>query len=622
MNGNILVSLRGRAVALGHALAIGLGANLVCATPSSARELRLGNAFGTMDASVEVPVVLGAAGDENSISFSVKFDPASFSFEQFSPAPQAQGSSILLNSSTEGRVGILIGKNVGESFPAGDYEIGRVLLKAKVVSLGRPITFADQPVTRQIVNAEAVPLATSYEAGMATAVERSVRLVPTQAVNGAEFTQEIQSVGSGLENAWSFTLEFDPAKIEFRSIQASAALEGAALVANRLEIAQGRIGVLLALPGGRALAAGTNHLAALHFRAIGSSTDTTVRFVNGPIAPQTVDMNAIALPSRFENGPVGLGQRRLRIGLAEVELGDSFDLPIELVASGDEQALSFSFKFDPKQLEFLSAVPGPFVNPAGLQLNTNAIANGQVGLILGASPGAVLPAGLIETARLHFFARGTPGFATVGFANSPLQIQILGRAGEELALSQSDGGFTLRSPSAPKILDQPRDVEMRTGEAAQFSVAADGSRPLLFQWRRDGLELMGQTNSQLALPTSPTEDAALISVEVRNSAGVAVSRSARLDLLVPPFITRQPESLIVLAGTSFELGVVAEGTAPLNYRWQRNGVLLPEATLPKLAIPSAGTVQEGNYQVVVGNRSGVNAISQVARIPIPALSFS
>src|SRR2546422_7097889 len=47
-------------------------------------------------------------------------------------------------------------------------------------------------------------------------------------------------------------------------------------------------------------------------------------------------------------------------------------------------------------------------------------------------------------------------------------------------------------------------------------------------------------------------------------------------------INRQPQNLIVAAGGTAVFSVVAVGTVPLSYQWQRNGTDLPAASNPAL----------------------------------------
>ena len=76
-------------------------------------------------------------------------------------------------------------------------------------------------------------------------------------------------------------------------------------------------------------------------------------------------------------------------------------------------------------------------------------------------------------------------------------------------------------------------------------------------------------------------------------------------VVVPPAITTQPISQTVTAGADVTFTVVATGTAPLTYQWQKNGVNISGATNSSLTLTSVGsTSNAGTYTVIVSNSAG------------------
>src|SRR6266478_3865926 len=67
-----------------------------------------------------------------------------------------------------------------------------------------------------------------------------------------------------------------------------------------------------------------------------------------------------------------------------------------------------------------------------------------------------------------------------------------------------------------------------------------------------------------------------------NVAGVNFTANAAP---VPPTITTQPTSQTVTAGQTASFSVVASGTAPLSYQWQKNSVAIAGATSSSYATP-------------------------------------
>jgi alpha-tubulin suppressor-like RCC1 family protein len=85
--------------------------------------------------------------------------------------------------------------------------------------------------------------------------------------------------------------------------------------------------------------------------------------------------------------------------------------------------------------------------------------------------------------------------------------------------------------SAPVITLAPQSVVSEYGSTIVLSVAAVGTGPLAYQWLRDGAPIAGATQSMYTLPSFELSDiGARISVVVSNSAGVAVSSVATLNL--------------------------------------------------------------------------------------------
>ena len=162
-------------------------------------------------------------------------------------------------------------------------------------------------------------------------------------------------------------------------------------------------------------------------------------------------------------------------------------------------------------------------------------------------------------------------------------------------------------PVAPTISTQPVSQTVTAGNNVSFSVAASGTAPLSFQWRRNGANLAGATSATLALTNVTTNQAGSYSCFVSNIAGSATSATATLTVNpapIAPTITLQPVSQTVAAGTNVSFTVAATGTAPLGFQWRLNGANLPGATSATLTLTGVTTGQSGNYSCVVTNAGG------------------
>jgi hypothetical protein len=85
----------------------------------------------------------------------------------------------------------------------------------------------------------------------------------------------------------------------------------------------------------------------------------------------------------------------------------------------------------------------------------------------------------------------------------------------------------------PSILTQPQSRTVYVGTDVTFSVAAEGTEPLSYQWRRDGTPIPDAVAATLALANVQSDQAGDYSVEVSNVAGAVVSSAAALSLAAP-----------------------------------------------------------------------------------------
>jgi hypothetical protein len=106
---------------------------------------------------------------------------------------------------------------------------------------------------------------------------------------------------------------------------------------------------------------------------------------------------------------------------------------------------------------------------------------------------------------------------------------------------------------------------------------------------------------------------------VTNTAGTATSAAATLTVnaaAVAPSITAQPANQTVTAGQTATFTVVAGGTAPLSYQWQKNGANVAGAIAASYATPATTTSDSGStFLVVVTNTAGT-ATSAAATLTV------
>ena len=156
---------------------------------------------------------------------------------------------------------------------------------------------------------------------------------------------------------------------------------------------------------------------------------------------------------------------------------------------------------------------------------------------------------------------------------------------------------------APTIITHPRSQVTTTLVPVTFSVVAAGSAPLSYQWRLNGVDILGETGTSYTI-TNPTKDLTGITCYVSNSIGNVESNPASLSVGIKPTIVTQPVSQTVNTGSSATFTVLAAGTNPLSYQWSKDGVVINGAINSTYTINSTQTTNEGNYSCEVSNSYG------------------
>ena len=157
-----------------------------------------------------------------------------------------------------------------------------------------------------------------------------------------------------------------------------------------------------------------------------------------------------------------------------------------------------------------------------------------------------------------------------------------------------------------------------SGGTAYFRAAAVGARPLSYQWRFNGTNLPGATNTVLGLAGVQPNQAGPYSVTVSNALGTVTSPDAALGV-VPVVVAVQPRSQPAYLGATVTLTVTASGQGPLAYQWQFNGTNLAGATSSSLVLTDVQLADAGAYSVMVTNVFGAAASSTAIVTVAPIL---
>jgi hypothetical protein len=201
-----------------------------------------------------------------------------------------------------------------------------------------------------------------------------------------------------------------------------------------------------------------------------------------------------------------------------------------------------------------------------------------------------------------------------------------GDNGAQFSVTVTDSVASVTSNSAtltvnvpPSITSQPASQTVNAGQQASFNVAASGTGPLTYQWKKNGGVIGGANAASYTTPaTSPSDSGAQFAVTISSSFGSATSNAATLTVNVPPTITSQPASQTVAVGQTATFSVTASGTGTLSYQWKKNGGTINGATSSSYTTPPAGASDNGaQFTVVVAGNSG-NITSNAATLTVNA----
>jgi hypothetical protein len=171
----------------------------------------------------------------------------------------------------------------------------------------------------------------------------------------------------------------------------------------------------------------------------------------------------------------------------------------------------------------------------------------------------------------------------------------------------------------PVISTQPASRAVALGQTAAFSVAATGNSALTYQWKKNGTAISGATASSYTTPaTLSSDNGALFTVTITDTAGSVTSGAATLTVDFPPTISSQPTSQSVTAGQSATFSVGAAGTATLTYQWKKGGAAISGATAASYTTPvTTSSDSATQFTVTVTNGFG-NVTSNAATLTVTA----
>jgi hypothetical protein len=127
---------------------------------------------------------------------------------------------------------------------------------------------------------------------------------------------------------------------------------------------------------------------------------------------------------------------------------------------------------------------------------------------------------------------------------------------------------------------------------------------LQYTWLHNGQVVAGAGGRTLTVTNVALTNAGSYQVYLANALGLAVSDVATLTMIERPALTREPQDLMVAAGTTPLLSVAADSVVPAGYQWRREGAALSGETNATLTLTNVGLADAGSFDVVVTNLAG------------------
>jgi len=181
--------------------------------------------------------------------------------------------------------------------------------------------------------------------------------------------------------------------------------------------------------------------------------------------------------------------------------------------------------------------------------------------------------------------------------------------------------FAAVGDGPPVFPGLPVNRTVPTGSRAYFRAVASGAMPISYQWICKGTNVLGATNTFLALTNvQPVQIGNDYSLVASNAFGSATNGAMFLNEVPMEFsIQPQPATAAVGATVTFSVANML-GVGPFTYQWQCNNTNISDATNASLPLANLQLNQSGTYWVVAGN--GYGNVTNTATLSVMPMLFN
>jgi hypothetical protein len=365
---------------------------------------------------IVVPIMLAANGNENSFGFSLNYSTQRLAYAGIALGNGATGANMFVNTSmtVTGRLGVAVVFPSQGAFAPGTQEVVRVMFNSLPLLGAQPanttISFADQPVLRELSDSQLQSLSANYFSITLTLSPTVFESDVSPRTNGNQSVSVTDWLQTG-----RFVARLDPIANTNEFRRADSAPRGV--------FGDGQLKATDWVQAGRYLA-GADPLV-----AVGGPTVEGSPTIAGPSA-----------------------NRRLIIVGTGIAPGQTTAALINLEAQGGENAVGFTVAFDPAVLMLSSVEPGNATVGANFLVNTSQAGSGKVGVLLALAPGSTFTAGTREMTKVNFVAATTTGTYPLLLTDQIVTRCVSDAAARELAVSFVGGNITVISADARPTL--------------------------------------------------------------------------------------------------------------------------------------------------------------------------
>lgn len=175
---------------------------------------------------------------------------------------------------------------------------------------------------------------------------------------------------------------------------------------------------------------------------------------------------------------------------------------------------------------------------------------------------------------------------------------------------------------APSLTqDLPATASLEKGNSLELTIGVAG-HPLAYQWRKNGVNIDGETQSSYTVTFDPLEEEASFDVVISNEEGSITSTTCvvHLPYVIPTISVDLPPTATIDEGETLTLEVTAQGY-PLNYRWSKNGIEIDGETNSSLVVSLSEGELEATFRVFIWNDIGdINSSDCMVSLSNPPIS--